>query len=49
VGRDLLVNRRIHIVYRIGVPLYYVAQLGVIYLAAVGPEWWVRIGRFIAG
>ncbi|HEY1253818.1 MAG TPA: hypothetical protein VGF01_03450 [Terracidiphilus sp.] len=49
VCRDLLVNRRIHTVYRIGVPLYYVAQFGVIYLAAIGPEWWVRIGRAIAG
>lgn len=48
-GRDLLVNRRIHTVYRFGVPLYYVAQLAVIYLAAIGPDWWVRIGRAIAG
>ena len=47
--RDLLVNRRIHTVYRIGVPLYYVAQFAVIYLAAIGPDWWVRIGRAIAG
>lgn len=49
VCRDLLVNRRIHTVYRIGVPLYYAAQFGVLYLAAVGPDWWVRIGRAIAG
>ena len=49
VGRDLLVNRRFHTVYRVGVPLSYVAQLGVLYLAAVGPDWWVRIGRAIAG
>ena len=49
VCRDLLVNRRIHTVYRVGVPVYYVAQLGVIYLASIGPDWWVRIGRALAG
>lgn len=49
VCRDLLVNRRIHTVYRVGVPVYYVAQLGVIYLVVIGPDWWVRIGRAIAG
>jgi FtsH-binding integral membrane protein len=49
IGRDLLVNRSIHTVYRIGVPLYCIAQFGVIYLAAIGPDWWVRIGQAIAG
>lgn len=49
MGRDWLVNRRIHTVYRVGVPLYYVLQCFVLYLASVGPDWWVRIGRAIAG
>lgn len=49
MGRDLLVNQRIHTVYRIGVPVYYIVQFVVIYLAAIGPDWWVRIGRVLAG
>ena len=49
VGRDLLVNRRVNAIYRIGLPVYVVAQLCVIYLWRVGPEWWVRIARGIVG
>lgn len=49
VCRDLLVDRRIHTVYRVGVPFYYIAQFAVIYLAAIGPDWWVRVGRALAG
>lgn len=49
VIRDLLVNRRVHAVYRFGLPIYFFAQLFVIYLWRVGPEWWIRIGRAIAG
>ncbi|MGH9560599.1 MAG: hypothetical protein ACRD3S_04015 [Terracidiphilus sp.] len=49
VGRDLLVNRRVHAVYKVGLPAYLVAQLFVIYLWRVGPEWWVHLMRAIAG
>ena len=49
VGRDLLVNQRVHKVYRIGLPAYLVAQLFVIYLWRVGPEWWLHLTRAIAG
>lgn len=49
VGRDLLVNRRVNAVYRIGLPVYVAAQLFVIYLWRVGPEWWVRIAHRIVG
>ena len=48
VGRDLLVNRRVHEVYRIGLPAYLVAQLFIVYLWRVGPEWWVHLMRAIA-
>lgn len=49
VARDLVVNRRIHNVYRVGLPVYIVAQLFVIYLSRVGPQWWVHIARAIVG
>lgn len=49
VGRDLLVNRRMHAVYRIGLPAYLVAQLFVVYLWRTGPAWWVRIAHAIVG
>jgi hypothetical protein len=49
VGRDLLVNRRVNAVYRIGLPVYVATQMFVIYLWRVGPEWWVRIARGIVG
>jgi len=49
VGRDLLVNRRVHTVYQLGLPIYFVAQLFVIYLWRIGPEWWVRIAHAIVG
>jgi hypothetical protein len=49
VGRDLLVNRRVHKVYGVGLPAYLVAQLFVIYLWRVGPEWWVHLMHAVAG
>lgn len=49
VARDLLVNRRVHAVYRIGLPVYVIAQLFVTYLWRVGPHWWVRIAHAIVG
>jgi hypothetical protein len=49
ICRDLLVNRRVHSVYRVAGPLYVVAQAFVIYLVLIGPEWWVRIAHAIVG
>jgi hypothetical protein len=49
IGRDLLVNRRVHAVYRVALPLYFVAQLFVIYLWRIGPQWWVHIAHSIVG
>ena len=49
VIRDLLVNRRVHKVYQVALPAYFVAQLFIIYLSRVGPEWWVHIARAIVG
>ena len=47
--RDLLVNGRVHKVYRIGFPIYFVAQFFIVYLWRVGPDWWVHIARSIVG
>jgi hypothetical protein len=49
LGRDLLVNRRVHAVYRVALPVYFVMQLFVIYLSRIGPEWWLRIAHAIVG
>lgn len=49
VCRDLLVNGRINKVYRVGLPAYLVAQLFIIYLWRVGPDWWVHLMHAIAG
>lgn len=47
--RDLLVNRRVHKVYRIALPAFLVAQSIVIYIAGTGPEWWIRFARAVVG
>jgi hypothetical protein len=49
VGRDLLVKRRVHAVYRVALPVYVLLQLFVIYLWRVGPEWWLRFAHAIVG
>jgi hypothetical protein len=49
VVRDLLVNRRIHIVYRVALPLMMVFQGFVVYLWRGAPAWWLRIGQAILG
>lgn len=47
--RDQLVDRRVHKVYRIGLPLYVLVQVLVVYLWRGSPEWWVNIARSIVG
>lgn len=49
VGRDLFVNGRVNKVYVVGLPAYLVAQLFIVYLWRVGPEWWVHLMHAIAG
>lgn len=49
VVRDLLVNRRIHTVYRVGLPLMMVYQLFIVYLWRGAPSWWLRICHAIVG
>lgn len=49
VLRDLLVNRRIHTVYRIALPAVIVIQAIALYLFLGSPAWWVRVTHAMAG
>ena len=49
VFRDLLVNRRVHTIYRIALPALIVLQATAVYLFLGAPAWWVRAAHAIAG
>jgi len=49
VARDLLVNRRIHIVYRVALPSLVVVQALMVYLWRGAPAWWATIGQALLG
>jgi hypothetical protein len=49
VARDLLVNRRIHIVYRVALPSLVVVQTLMVYLWRGAPAWWSNIGQSLLG
>jgi len=49
VVRDLLVDRRIHRVYLIGLPALAVAQYGIVYMVTTPPQWWVRAAHALMG
>lgn len=49
VARDLLVNRRVHIVYRVALPSMVVLQAVMIYLYRGAPAWWSNIGKALLG
>lgn len=49
VLRDYAVTRQVHKVYLVALPVYITAQMFVIYMWRVGPEWWVRFARMVAG
>jgi hypothetical protein len=49
VLRDLLVDRRIHRVYLIGLPIVAVAQYGIITMLAKPPQWWVHLAHTLMG
>ncbi len=49
VMRDLLVNRRIHIVYRVALPSMVVFQAIVVYLWRGAPAWWSKVGQALLG
>ena len=49
IVRDLLVNRRVHKVYVVALPVLMVAQGFVIYMWRGAPHWWISIARGILG
>lgn len=49
VARDLLVNRRIHIVYRVALPSLVVLQVLMVYLWRGAPAWWLHFGQSLLG
>ncbi|HEX4285510.1 MAG TPA: hypothetical protein VHZ28_10490 [Terracidiphilus sp.] len=49
LARDLLVNRRIHTVYRYGFPAIVLTQVVVVYLWRGSPAWWLGLTRNILG
>jgi hypothetical protein len=49
VLRDLLVDRRIHRVYLIGLPALAVAQYTNIYMITTPPQWWVHLAHTLMG
>ena len=48
-ARDLLVNRRVHKVYLVALPIMIVLQAFIIYLWRGAPAWWLHIGESILG
>jgi hypothetical protein len=49
VARDLVVNRRIHKVYLVALPLLVISQALVMYLWHGSPGWWLRMTQAILG
>ena len=49
VVRDLIVNRRIHSVYRYALPILIVCQIFAVRLAFHPPAWWVKLTNAIIG
>ena len=49
VARDLLVNRRVHTVYRHALPILIAGQCLAIYLWHGAPAWWVSVTHKILG
>jgi hypothetical protein len=49
VGRDLLVDRRLHPVYRYALPLLIVGQALTVYLYVGAPAWWLGMTKAILG
>jgi hypothetical protein len=47
VVRDLLVNRRIHKIYFISLPLLAVSQAITVRILATHPAWWVALAHKI--
>jgi len=49
LARDLIVDRQIHKVYRIALPLMIVFQILIVYLWRGTPAWWLQCAQFMLG
>jgi len=49
VARDLIVNRRIHSVYRYALPILIVCQIVAVQVAFHPPAWWIKVTSAIIG
>ncbi len=49
MARDVIVNRRVHRVYAVGLPAFAVCQVAVVYAIVTVPAWWLRISQAIVG
>lgn len=49
VARDLVVSRRIHVVYRYVLPAFVVGQVVAVRLWMYHPAWWVRLTNAMIG
>jgi hypothetical protein len=49
VVRDLLVNRRVHRIYLIALPVLILCQMFVVHTLTSGSAWWLRIADGILG
>jgi len=49
VVRDLIVNRRIHAVYKFGLPVFAAGQAFALFVVITKPEWWMKFAFAIVG
>ena len=49
IVRDLIVNRRVHLVYKVALPVFAAGQAFAMWVVVTKPEWWARIAAAIVG
>jgi hypothetical protein len=49
IVRDLIVNRRIHSVYKVGLPVFAAGQAFALFVVITKPEWWMKFAFMIVG
>lgn len=47
--RDLIVNRQVHVVYRVALPTFALGQAFALFVLITNPEWWAKIAAPIVG
>jgi hypothetical protein len=47
--RDLIVNRRAHAVYKVGLPIFAAGQVLALFVVTTKPEWWARFALALIG